>query len=240
VPVILRPLIATRVLAVLDDVFAAVSVSEPPATSVVLSFTPLQADLPSAPDDAPEQPANIDTAIISAAQGADVAAVVDAVLLSTPGEEPLVDIFSTSDETHEITEATAPAEHSKPRVLVVDDNPAVCKQLEIELRHFDVEIDFVPSARKAIELVGKHHYQMAFLDVVLPDWDGFQICKRIKSKTPDTVVVMLAGKSSASEKLRGALAGCNAYLLIPIVRQMFQAVVKDHLKPALSTQVRGA
>ena len=257
-PVILRPLIATRVLAVLDDVFATAT-SRPVVTglqennqgfapthaetSVILPFTavlPDAVELVIAPDRAHEHPANHEAPGIPASQGADVAAVIDTMLLSTPGEAPQVDMFATPGDVPGNADVAAPAAHAKPRVLVVDDSPAVCKQLEIELLQFDVEVDYVPSARKAIEIIGKNNYRIAFLDVVLPDWDGFQICKHIKSKAPETIVVMLSGKATASDKLRGALAGCDAYLVKPVARQTFQATVKNYLPLAANTQAQGA
>lgn len=246
-PVILRPLIATRVLAVLDDVFAAAVaapaiVAEPQSnSSVVLPFAAAiqpVADTAIAASEAQES--NDDASGISAAQGAEVAAVVDEILLSIPSEAPQVDIFSLPDEASDSAETLPPVVHSKPRALVVDDNPSVCKQLEIELLQFDVEVDYVPSARKAIEMFGKYQYRVAFLDVVLPDWDGYQICKHIKSKAPDTIVVMLSDKATASDKLRGALAGCDAYLTKPVNRQTFQATVKSHLTHTANTQALGA
>lgn len=241
-PVILRPLIATRVLAVLDDVFAATRVpqsvpagpqnvaSTPSAASAVVAFTATPAELD----------VNLETHGIPASQGAAVAAMVDAVLLSIPSDEPQVDLFSLPNEALDSTPVIDVPAAVKPRVLVVDDSPAVCKQLEIELRQFDVEVDYIPSARKAIEMLGKYSYQVAFLDVVLPDWDGFKICKHIKSKTPATIVVMLTDKATTGDKLRGALAGCNAYLVKPIARQMFQAAVKNHLPLATGSQALGA
>ncbi len=248
-PVILRPLIATRVLAVLDDVFAAAVVA--PAivaelqsnSSVVLPFAAAQhavADTAIAASEAHESPVDDDVSGIPASQGAEVAAVVDEILLSTPTEAPQVDLFASPDEASDSAETMPLVVRSKPRVLVVDDNPSVCKQLEIELLQFDVEVDYVPSARKAIEMVGKYRYQIAFLDVVLPDWDGYQICKHIKSKAPDTIVVMLSDKATASDKLRGALVGCDAYLTKPVSRQTFQATVKSHLVLAANTQALGA
>ena len=258
-PVILRPLIATRVLAVLDDVFAAAAKASRAVVadnqtsneiaprladpSVVLPFAAVQTEaaaLAITPHQAQEHPANSAAAGIPAAQGADVAAVVDAVLLSPPADEPQVDILAELNEVSGVAEVGDPTAYAKARVLVVDDSPSVCKQLEIELQQFNVEVDYVPTARKAIEMVGKHNYQVAFLDVVLPDWDGFQICRHIKSKTPATVVVMLTGKASASDKIRGALAGCDAYLVKPVGRQKFQATVKKHLPLTANTQMLGA
>ena len=247
-PVILRPLIATRVLAVLDDVFAAAVVAPAiaelqPNSSVVLPFAAAQhavADTAIAASEAQESPVDDVISGIPASQGAEVAAAVDEILLSIPNEKPQSDLFALSDEKSDNAVIMLPVMRSKLRVLVVDDNPSVCKQLEIELLQFDAQVDYVPSARKAIEMVGKYRYQVAFLDIVLPDWDGYQICKHIKSKAPDTIVVMLSDRATASEKLRGALAGCNAYLTKPVSRQAFQATVKNHLTLAASTQALGA
>ena len=255
-PVILRPLIATRVLAVLDDVFAAVatapravvtnlrlntketeSIQPGPSVVVPLITTPPKiVDLARAPPSAPEAPAHLAEHGIPASQGADVAAMVDAVLLSTPADGPQVDIFSPSGNAA----VSTPMVPVKSRVLVVDNSPAVCKQLEIELLQFDVEVDYVPSARKAIEMLGKYSYKVAFLDVVLPDWDGYKICKHIKAKAPMTAVVMLTDKATTGDKLRGALAGCDAFLLKPISHQTFQAAVKNRLPALTNTQALGA
>ena len=236
-PVILRPLIATRVLAVLDDVFAAATIQS--STSVVLAFSATQPNV-SVPHKAQEHSAHLETPGIPASHGADVAAMVDAMLLSTASTELNVDLFVMHTETPAPAPVMNLAAAAKPRVLVVDDSPSVCKQLEIELRQFDVEVDYIPSARRAIAMLGKYSYHVAFLDVVLPDWDGFKICKHIKSKAPATIVVMLTEKATTGDKLRGALAGCDAYLVKPIGRQAFQVAIKNHLPLATRTQALGA
>lgn len=238
VPVILRPLIATRVLAVLDDVFTATH-----SRSSVVPFIaqpPADAGLAIALEQAQEHPANHAAPGIPVSQGPDVAAVIDTILLSPPSEAPAFDIFVEEDTAPAAVAETKPAAVTKPRVLVVDDSAAVCKQIAIELQQFSVEVDYVPSARKAIEMIAKGNYRLAFLDVVLPDWDGFKICKHIKSKSPGTTVVMLTEKATTGDKLRGALAGCDAYLVKPVGRQTFQAEVKKYLPLASSTQALGA
>lgn len=255
-PVILRPLIATRVLAVLDDVFAAaatapravvtnlrlntkepVSIKHGPSVGVpLITAQPDIADLAHVSPSAPEAATHLAGPGIPASQGADVAAMVDAVLLSIPTDGPQIDIFSPPCNAAVAT----PVAPVKPRVLVVDDSPSVCKQLEIELLQFDVEVDYVPSARKAIEMLGKYSYKVAFLDVVLPDWDGYKICKHIKAKAPMTAVVMLTDKATTGDKLRGALAGCDAFLVKPIGRQAFQAAVKSRLPALTNPQALGA
>lgn len=224
-PVILRPLIATRVLAVLDDVCAAIPLASPRTAGLAI-----------ATDQSQEHPANREEPGIPASEGAVVAAMVDTLLLSTPIEGPRRDITWKSPHIEEGN----PALSLKPRVLVVDDNAAVCKQLEIELLQFAVVVDYVPSARKAIEMIGKHPYKVVLLDVALPDWDGFKICKHIKSKAPGTTVVMLMDKLTTEDKLRGTLAGCDAYLVKPVGRQIFQATLKKYLPLVAGTRALGA
>ena len=117
----------------------------------------------------------------------------------------------------------------QPRALVVDDSPSVRKQLEIELDLFNVNVDYAATAKEAMTLLDTDIYDVAFLDVVLPDGDGFSICRHIKETGMDTSVIMLTGKAKHADKVKGALAGCDAYLVKPVGRMTFQTTVRDYL-----------
>lgn len=115
--------------------------------------------------------------------------------------------------------------------LVVDDSKPVRKQIELELRLFGIEVETAESGEQAFELLDHNNYDMIFLDVVLPGVDGYQICKtikkdKLKKKTP---VIMLTGKSSPFDRVKGALAGCDTYLTKPVKQAAFQKVVKKYL-----------
>lgn len=117
-------------------------------------------------------------------------------------------------------------------ILVVDDSSIIRKQIEIELKIFDVHVDTAESSEQAFDLMNHKIYDMIFLDVVLPGMDGYQICKIIKKdkdkkKIP---VVMLTSKSSPFDRIKGALAGCDTYLTKPVNQASFQKVVKKYLK----------
>lgn len=117
--------------------------------------------------------------------------------------------------------------------LVVDDSATIRKQVEIALRIQDIEAVCVDSAEAAQKLLISHQFDLIFLDVVLPGGtDGYQICRAIK-KSPDhrdTPVIMLTGKSSPFDRVRGSLAGCDTYLTKPVENQTFNAVLKKYLK----------
>jgi len=117
------------------------------------------------------------------------------------------------------------------RALVVDDSPTVCKQLDLELRNFNVLADIAETGERALELLSQHQYDIIFLDVVLPGTDGYQICKEIRKtpKTRQTPVIMLTSKSSPFDRVRGSLVGCSAYLTKPVDYTEFRGAVEKHL-----------
>ncbi len=116
--------------------------------------------------------------------------------------------------------------------LVVDDSATVRTQVGLGLKMFGINADFAETAEDALELLDKNSYDIAFLDVVLPGADGYQICKAIKKKGKhtNTSVVMLTSKSSTFDRVKANLAGCDTFLTKPVENAMFQQVVRKYLK----------
>lgn len=245
-PVLLRPLIATRVLAVLDDVVAHIASRRQPLplkntgrSGVVVEFKPLTppSDLAIVADEATSHPDNYITPDVTALDSEAIAAAVDALLLSTPEETAHSDDFDVGaryDTPHATTGAP------RRRAIVVVDSAAVRKQLEIELKVFSVDVAFAASARRAIEMIASDDYAIAFIDAVLPEWDGFRICKHIKTRSPQTAVVMMLSQLAVGDKLKGTLSGCDGYLIKPVGRLTFQTLVRNHLPLQADVQLFGA
>ena len=117
--------------------------------------------------------------------------------------------------------------------LVVDDSATIRKQVELALRMHEVSAVCVDSSDGAIEALKNGAFDLIFLDVVLPgDVDGYRICRTIKHDRAhkDTPVVMLTGKSSPFDRVRGSLAGCDTYLTKPVEPATFKAVLKKYLR----------
>jgi two-component system cell cycle response regulator len=121
---------------------------------------------------------------------------------------------------------------SRHRALVVDDSPTVRKQLVLELGSFNIQVDTAETGEQGLEMIDKNDYDIVFLDVVMPGADGYQVCKTIRrnQKTKLTPVVMLTSKSSPFDKVRGSLAGCNAYLTKPVDYENFYEVLEEFLE----------
>lgn len=115
------------------------------------------------------------------------------------------------------------------RVLIVDDSDIALKYMQNRLRHFGYECELVHSGEEALAMVGTHSYQFVFLDVMMAGLDGYQTCKAIKNnkarRGPAPVVVMLTSRGGTIDKIRGSMAGCDAYLTKPINDNRLGAVL---------------
>ena len=119
----------------------------------------------------------------------------------------------------------------KFRALVVDDSQAVRKQLEIELKLLGANVDMSVNGEQAIEMCQSSDYDIIFLDVVMPGIDGYKVCKYLKKyhRTKDKPVIMLTGKSSPFDKVKGSLSGCNSYLTKPLEHEEFQKIAFKYI-----------
>lgn len=125
------------------------------------------------------------------------------------------------------------------RALVVDDSPTVRKQIELGLRLVHVDVDFAETGEQALALISANAYDIVFLDIVLPGIDGYQVCRAIKKdkRRKHTPVVMLTGKSSTFDRVKGSLAGCDTYLTKPVENAVFQGVLNKYLKVGVREQL---
>jgi two-component system, cell cycle response regulator len=143
-------------------------------------------------------------------------------------------VLSTLEQITMQYKDTAPAAVAlQHRALVVDDSATTRKQIEIELEQLGIAADLAESGEQAFAFLNQGQgYDLIFLDVVLPGLvDGYNICKTIKrdKQRKRVPVIMLTGKGSPFDRVRGKLAGCNTYLTKPVGRERFQAVVKKYL-----------
>ena len=137
--------------------------------------------------------------------------------------------------------AAAPAQSPPPapaagaRALVVDDSMAVRKQVGLALQREGIKADLADSGRAALELVAGQTYDVIFLDVVMPGLDGYTVCKQIKRnrERKHIPVVMLTGKSSPFDKVKGKLAGCDTYLTKPVKLSLFKETLVKYLPQAV-------
>jgi two-component system cell cycle response regulator len=104
------------------------------------------------------------------------------------------------------------------RVLVVDDIPTNVKLLEARLSAEYFDVVTAMSGKEALALCERAECDLVLLDVMMPDMDGFEVCRRLKSNpaTHHIPVVMVTALDQPSDKLRGLEAGADDFLTKPI------------------------
>jgi twitching motility two-component system response regulator PilG len=120
------------------------------------------------------------------------------------------------------------------KAMVVDDSQPVRKQLEIQLKMLGVSVELAENGEQAIELSKGNKYDIIFLDVVMPGIDGYKVCKFLKqnNRSKSTPVIMLTGKSSPFDKVKGSLSGCDTYLTKPLQHDEFQDIARKYIPQA--------
>jgi DNA-binding response OmpR family regulator len=120
------------------------------------------------------------------------------------------------------------------RVLVVDDSPTVRQQLSIAFARMNVLCDTVASADEALARLPETHYDLVLVDVVMPGVDGYKLTRQIRRRHRGVPVIILTSRSSPFDLARGALAGCNSYLVKPVPLRQLEAAVVKQLRKSLA------
>jgi DNA-binding response OmpR family regulator len=103
------------------------------------------------------------------------------------------------------------------KVLVVDDEPFICRSLSFVLRKENYEVFEARNGEEALEAIRAHRPDLVFLDVMMPKINGFEVTERVKAD-PDlrtTKVILLTAKGQDSDRATGAQAGADEYMTKP-------------------------
>ena len=104
---------------------------------------------------------------------------------------------------------------SRIRVLVVDDEDNITFLLASALRHFGFEVAEAATGRKALEVMGEFEPDLVLLDVMLPDLDGFEVCRRLRQDGARVPVLFLTARDGTEDKVRGLTLGGDDYVTKP-------------------------
>ena len=104
---------------------------------------------------------------------------------------------------------------SQATLLLVDDEDNLRSMLEAALRHSGFDVHPVANGRDALEAVPEVQPDLIVLDVMLPDLDGFDVCKRLRSSGDRTPVLFLTARDATEDKVRGLTMGGDDYLVKP-------------------------
>ncbi|MDP4109030.1 MAG: VanR-ABDEGLN family response regulator transcription factor [Bacillota bacterium] len=115
------------------------------------------------------------------------------------------------------------------RILVVDDEREIADLIEVYLKNENYSVFKFYSAKEAVGCIDETELDLAILDVMLPDGNGFDICRRIREKYTFPVI-MLTAKEEETDKITGLTLGADDYITKPFRPLELVARVKAQLR----------
>lgn len=115
------------------------------------------------------------------------------------------------------------------KILVVDDEKEIADLIELYLINEGFEVNKFYMGKDALASIGTAKYQLAILDVMLPDVDGFTICKKIRENY-NFPIIMLTAKEAEIDKITGLTLGADDYVTKPFRPLELVARVKAQLR----------
>jgi two-component system OmpR family response regulator len=101
------------------------------------------------------------------------------------------------------------------RLLLVDDEDNLRSMLEAALRHNGFDVSSAATGREALDAASSERPDLIVLDVMLPDLDGFEVCRRLRTDGSRTPVLFLTARDATEDKVRGLTLGGDDYLVKP-------------------------
>ena len=115
-------------------------------------------------------------------------------------------------------------------ILVVDDDKSILRTFTRILQKNGYKIDTAETGREAIERADKKHYDLALVDIRLPDMDGTDLLAKIKNQLKNTIKIMITGFPSLESGVKALDEGADAYLVKPVKPEELLMLIKEKLK----------
>jgi DNA-binding response OmpR family regulator len=101
------------------------------------------------------------------------------------------------------------------KILLVEDEPALSKNIQQYLSGNNIICEIVSTAHEALNKISIYEYDCILLDLSLPDGNGFEILKELKNQNKEDGVIIISAKSSLETKIEGLTLGADDFLIKP-------------------------
>ncbi|BCA80018.1 response regulator [Desulfuromonas sp. AOP6] len=120
---------------------------------------------------------------------------------------------------------------SKKRILIVEDEESLLKLESILLTSKGYDVTGVTNGQAALDSLAENPSDLVLLDIMLPQIDGFEVCRRIKEnpQTRHIPVIMLTAKKSREDMARGEKVGADWYITKPFKSAMVIETIQRFL-----------
>jgi len=116
------------------------------------------------------------------------------------------------------------------RILIIDDDENIRKVLTTILEDEGYDVDSADTAKKAIERTRRKFYNIALIDIRLPDMEGIELLTKMKNTTPKIRKIIITGYPTLQNAVEAVNRGADAYILKPFDMEKVLIGIKEQLK----------
>ena len=116
------------------------------------------------------------------------------------------------------------------RILIVDDDENIRKVIATILEEEGYQVESVDTAKKAIETTRKKYYNLALIDIRLPDMEGIELLTKIRDTTPKMRKIVITGYPTLQNAMEAVNRGADAYIMKPFDMSMVLETIREQLK----------
>ncbi|WP_296181117.1 response regulator transcription factor [uncultured Corynebacterium sp.] len=123
------------------------------------------------------------------------------------------------------------------KILVVDDEQAVCESLRRSLRFNGYDVLTANDGLEAVKTVRSENPELLILDVMMPNMDGLEVCRTLRSEGWDRPILVLTARDGVSDRVAGLDAGADDYLPKPFALEELLARVRSLVRRASAESI---
>ncbi len=116
------------------------------------------------------------------------------------------------------------------KVLIIEDDPDIADLLQIHLRDLDMQLDRAEDGMNGLQKALEEEYELIILDIMLPEMDGLEVCRRIRERKRSLPILMLTAKSEEFDKVLGLELGADDYITKPFSIRELVARIKSIIR----------
>lgn len=116
------------------------------------------------------------------------------------------------------------------KILIVEDEAKIARFVELELKYEGYEVETAGDGKNGLEKAMSGAYDLMVLDVMLPELNGMEVCRKIRQKGNDIPIIMLTAKDDVMDKVEGLDKGADDYMTKPFAIEELLARIRVAIK----------